>query len=543
MSSVVTLGDWIVGRLLGEGGFSQVRLGTHIKTEEKAALKILEKKSGIDINSTERKQVEREIDAMQKIDSNNVLKMKDYSLDMQFKKKDVILVVLELAPGGELFEYLSFTGAFEEEITRAYFHQLMEGLKAAHAEEICHRDLKPENLLLDADFQLKIADFGFAHHMVKSTKLTTECGTTGYMAPEMMQKYNKKGYNGFLSDVWACGVILFIMQAGFPPYQQPELNDWWFHKLYYKKYDRFWLAHCRTAKFSEEMKDLLNRMLTVDPLHRISVDDIMEHTWYLGETPSSDEVKKILTRKKKTVDQANEKVKVREQQKQGYGGGNVRDIGDAGIDVDADYPVGTPQDLIIALKADDRKAEQEKDTEGDESDQEETESGQESEQKGFPLYEPLINVFTKFECKYDPVSVHAELKEEFDKKCKSWDVEPNGSHQFNISAKTLKGSVSFVVSVFSVKDHPKKSIVECRRRQGESTAFRCFYAFIRNEMDHLAAKRGVIKSVSTTSTTTTTTTTTTTITTTTTTTITTTTTTTTTTNTSTDIPKVESGDS
>jgi len=315
------LGPYIIKQTLGEGGFSKVKLGVHEKTGEKVALKMLKNKSKL--TKPVRKQVEREIGAMTKIDHPNVLRMKEVDWDCTYTKKNgkqqnIILVVLELATGGELFEFLSYTGFFEESIARTYFHQLMSGVECCHSEGVVHRDLKPENLLLDDQFTLKIADFGFSNIVCSAHKLMfTECGTPGYMAPEMIR--NPKGYDGMKADIWACGVILFIMLAGFPPFQKPDLSDWWFNKLVNGKHALFWQAHSRSAYFSDQTKDFLNKILNPDPEKRISIADMKKHPWWKGTTITNVALVSELQRRKNTVDTV--KSKEKEKKKKGKGKG------------------------------------------------------------------------------------------------------------------------------------------------------------------------------------------------------------------------------
>jgi serine/threonine protein kinase len=128
-----------------------------------------------------------------------------------------------------------------------------------------------QNLLLSAQFLLKICDFGFAAKNDPASPLKTECGTKSYMAPEVM---TGRGYDGAKADIFSCGVILFIILTGFPPFQAPLATDWWFHKLMTKQHDLFWQAHCRSAFFTPEAKDLLNKMLEPVPDHRITVAGI-----------------------------------------------------------------------------------------------------------------------------------------------------------------------------------------------------------------------------------------------------------------------------
>jgi len=229
------------------------------------------------------------------------------------KKQNVILIVLELATGAELFEFLSYTGFFEESIARTYFQQLMAGVEFCHAKGVVHRDLKPENLLLDDQFTLKLADFGFSNVVCAAHKLMfTECGTPGYMAPEVVKG---KGYSGTNADIWACGVILFIMLAGFPPFQKPSLSDWWFNKISNNKHALFWQAHSRSAYFSEPTKDFINKILTPDPEKRISIADMKKHPWWKGATISKSSLVAELNRRKATLDQVKNKEKEKKKEK------------------------------------------------------------------------------------------------------------------------------------------------------------------------------------------------------------------------------------
>lgn len=305
------IGKYLIGETLGQGGFSKVKLGINVETRERVALKILKKDKLVTSSSVQR-QVEREVAAMQKIQHPNVIRLFDVDWNAKYPKKngsiiEVILVVLELATGGELFEFLSFTGSFEENIARTYFHQLISGVEACHSQRVSHRDLKPENLLLDGSFVLKLADFGFSNVMSEQMRYTfTECGTPGYMAPEML---TNRGYDPAGADVWACGVIIFIMVAGFPPFQRPQDNDWWFDKLAKGKHALFWQAHCRSARFSEEFKDLINRVLQPNPAQRLNLEGIKNHVWFQGSTIVQQQLTNEFARRKVAVDAERAKAK------------------------------------------------------------------------------------------------------------------------------------------------------------------------------------------------------------------------------------------
>jgi serine/threonine protein kinase len=334
------LGSYIIGANLGKGGFSKVKLGTHEETGERVALKLLP----VEMDSSTRKQVTQEITAMSKVQHPNVIRLHNVDWDIPYprkngKTKTVILTVLELATGGELFDFLSFTGSFEEALARTYFHQLINGIGYCHEQGIVHRDLKPENLLLDANFTLKLADFGFAACKEEGKNMRTECGTPGYMGPEMIN--NSKGYDPVLSDIWACGVIIFIMLSGFPPFQKTDSSDWWFDKLSRGKHALFWKAHMRTVYFSPIVQDLINKMLEPNPKKRITIAEIRKHEWFNGPVISASTLQKEVARRKQVID--NEKMKERmakaaqhNEQKGNLMGVTVRAVGEESLDPQSD---------------------------------------------------------------------------------------------------------------------------------------------------------------------------------------------------------------
>jgi len=150
--------------------------------------------------------------------------------------------VLELGVG-ELFDFVAESGAFKEETARFYFRQLIDGLNHAHKKGFTHRDIKPENLLLDKRFTLKIADWGFKAPIIGrdgSGFLTTYLGTTGYMAPEIIEG---KPYKGAEVDLFASAVCLFIMVARHPPFTRAARNDKFYQLIISGRNDIFWRSH------------------------------------------------------------------------------------------------------------------------------------------------------------------------------------------------------------------------------------------------------------------------------------------------------------
>lgn len=207
---------------------------------------------------------------MSVLSHDNIVKLKfagedDYVNEEKQKSKKVYYIVLELAKGGELFDFLAISGKFTEPMARFYFLQLMNGLEFCHRNKIAHRDLKPENLLLDADYNLKIADFGFARDLsgdFGDGLLSTRCGTVPYMAPEIHQS---KDYVGQSVDLFAAGIILFVMVAQHQPFSKAVDTDNFYKCFFKNRSDIFWKTmqqrHGSEDAFSKEFMDLINCML------------------------------------------------------------------------------------------------------------------------------------------------------------------------------------------------------------------------------------------------------------------------------------------
>ena len=185
------IGKFEVNRTLGSGASCKVKLGLDTSTGRQVAIKIM---NG-DMDDSEKKLIMTEVEALQGLEHPNIINQIEIGHDTYVKSsgktKEVDYIVLELAGGGELFDFVAISGRFDEPTARYYFRQFMEGLAFCHEKGITHRDLKPENLLLDSNYTLKIADFGFAAPVDGrdgSGYLTTKLGTLNYMAPEIHLK-------------------------------------------------------------------------------------------------------------------------------------------------------------------------------------------------------------------------------------------------------------------------------------------------------------------------------------------------------------------
>eukprot|EP01060_Flectonema_neradi_P030610 TRINITY_DN448_c0_g2_i1.p1 TRINITY_DN448_c0_g2~~TRINITY_DN448_c0_g2_i1.p1 ORF type:complete len:467 (+),score=70.78 TRINITY_DN448_c0_g2_i1:90-1403(+) len=266
---VKKVGRYELGQLLGEGSFSKVKMGKDSQDPKgkKYAIKIIEKTELAEQNLVE--QMKREIAVMKLLKHPNIIGLKEV-----LQTEGHIYLVLELITGGELFDKIVEQKRFDEDTARKYFQQLMMGVQYCHSQGIVHRDLKPENLLLDSSGVLKISDFGLANLQrggvgLGSTLLDTICGTPNYVAPEVL---HEKGYNGMAADIWSCGVILFVMLAGYLPFDDQELN-----KLF-RKIER---GEYRMAKcIGPGPARLIRQILVTSPADRLDTLGIMENDWF-----------------------------------------------------------------------------------------------------------------------------------------------------------------------------------------------------------------------------------------------------------------------
>ena len=262
-----TVGPWKLGKTLGKGSSGRVRLAKNMETGKLSAIKIVPKKF---VKSNQAKQlpygIEREIIIMKLISHPNVMGLYEV-----WENKSELYLVLEYVEGGELFDYLVSKGKLPESEAVHYFKQIVQGVAYCHGFNICHRDLKPENLLLDKKKKsIKIADFGMAALETSEKLLETSCGSPHYASPEIVlgQKYH-----GSPSDVWSCGIILFALLTGHLPFNDDNVK-----KLLLKvQSGRYQMPQ----SLSREAKDLIARILVVDPKKRITIDQILQHNLLL----------------------------------------------------------------------------------------------------------------------------------------------------------------------------------------------------------------------------------------------------------------------
>ena len=210
-------------------------------------------------------------------------------------------MVLELMTGRDIFDFINCGGGFQEKTVRFYFNQMLQAMHYIHSMGICHRDLKPANIMLDDQFNIRIADFGFATTIKGngSGLLKRILGSPAYMAPEFY--VNPCSYQGHVVDLFALGILLFNLFSGTEPFKKAKSSDPQFEKIALNRYDTFWASFEHIRDFPEDFKDLINNMLQLNPLQRLSMADIVGHPWMLGEMATPEEVQEEIRKRVRAV--------------------------------------------------------------------------------------------------------------------------------------------------------------------------------------------------------------------------------------------------
>ncbi|ORX81830.1 Pkinase-domain-containing protein [Anaeromyces robustus] len=268
------IGNYILMETLGVGSFGKVKLAVHSTTGHRVAMKIINRRRIATMNMVER--IKREIQYLKLLRHPHIIKL----YEVITTPTDIIMV-MEYAPF-ELFNFIVEKGKVTEDETRRFFQQIISAVEYCHRHKIVHRDLKPENVLLDENYNVKIADFGLSNIMTDGDFLKTSCGSPNYAAPEVI---NGKLYAGPEVDVWSCGVMLYVMLCGRLPFDDEYIP------LLFKKISGgiFTLP----SHLSPETKQLLSSMLVVDPLKRITIENIRKNKWFNTNLP--DYLKPITT--------------------------------------------------------------------------------------------------------------------------------------------------------------------------------------------------------------------------------------------------------
>lgn len=259
-----------LGKQLGEGAFSVVKDGVHKQSGNSFAIKIVTKAK---LTQEDEDALKDEIAVLKELKHQHIIRLYDV-----FDESQYYYLVTEKMSGGELFDRIVQKSYYNEKEARDVCKILFEALRYCHSHKVAHRDLKPENLLLFSehnDSDIKIADFGFAKKCLAPNSLTTQCGTPGYVAPEILEgvPYDTK------ADMWSLGVIMYILLGGYPPFIEQNQRDLFrkIRKGQYEFHEEYW------GQVSSDAKELIASLLTVSPARRLSGSEALLNKWIMGD--------------------------------------------------------------------------------------------------------------------------------------------------------------------------------------------------------------------------------------------------------------------
>ena len=274
---------YILLEKIGSGATSKIYKGyNELDTEKKIyAFKIIKQEKLLEASTNI---IKNEISSLQKLQHPNIIKIYENDFGTVIKKnkisKKVFYIKIEYLPNGSLFDYIYETKKpFTETQSKIIIKSLIETLDYIHQNNLCHRDLKPENIMLDENYNLKIVDFGFAEKLNINIngKLNTIIGTPSYSSPELLLK---QSYYGISNDVFAIGVIMFILATGKMPFKIAIKDDIHYNLIINNKFDKFW--ECKNVNLSNEFKILFFSLINFDYTLRPSLSEIKLCKWMSG---------------------------------------------------------------------------------------------------------------------------------------------------------------------------------------------------------------------------------------------------------------------
>ncbi|CAF0788426.1 unnamed protein product [Adineta steineri] len=288
-SSSWTVEDFEIGNLLGRGRFGYVYCGREKQTRFVVALKILFKAQLK--NSKMEQQVKREIEIQSNLKHPNILRLYGF-----FHDEQRIYLLLEYAPGGELYRRMQTEKVLRESEAAGYVYQLCNALNYLHTKRVIHRsiivDIKPENILIGKYGILKLADFGWSAESTSTCKRTTLCGTLDYLPPEML---NGNGYDEKI-DLWCLGVLTYEMIIGKPPFDSQTQHET--------------IRMIRSIELtfpsgtSTDLRDLITKLLRRNPTDRLPLKDVAQHVWIIKNADIA-AIEDSYVKRKKTLNREN----------------------------------------------------------------------------------------------------------------------------------------------------------------------------------------------------------------------------------------------
>uniref|UniRef100_A0A915Q196 non-specific serine/threonine protein kinase n=1 Tax=Setaria digitata TaxID=48799 RepID=A0A915Q196_9BILA len=257
------IGFYKIGEQIGCGSFSKVNIGIHCLTNEKVAIKIMEKSK---MNQHAQKSLVREIKAMEQLHHPNIIHLFEC-----VETISRVYIIMEYAGYGELYTHINYKGKLPEDDCKPIFAQIVSAILYMHSKNIVHRDIKAENVILSQSDWVKLADFGFACQVRPNDRLSTFCGSPPYAAPELFKTQNYFGPN---VDIWAVGVLLYFMLVGHTPFHGETIND--------LKQSILRGIYPLPNYLSIPAQRAISQMLVIDPIKRSTIYDIKNCNFLKG---------------------------------------------------------------------------------------------------------------------------------------------------------------------------------------------------------------------------------------------------------------------
>lgn len=262
-----SIGKYKFVRVIGSGAHSIVTLAVNTEDNIKYAIKILSKAFLLDTQSVER--FTREVTLISKIKHQNIVEFVEMLSD-----DNLIYLVMEYCSRGDLFKFMNEHSPLNETSARVIFQQIISGIDFLHTLGIVHRDIKPENILIDEALNVKICDFGFSRETVDNMLLNTRCGSPIYISPEILAG---RQYDGKMSDMWALGVLLYVLTVGNIPWENINNETQLFYQIQTARY------HIPET-LSPGLQNIINGLMQPQPTLRFTCKEAMNHPWTRDNT-------------------------------------------------------------------------------------------------------------------------------------------------------------------------------------------------------------------------------------------------------------------
>ncbi|XP_022622259.1 serine/threonine-protein kinase Chk2 isoform X1 [Seriola dumerili] len=263
---------YLLTRRIGTGVCGEVKLAFERSTCKKFAVKIINK-NNFKSEGTATRNAKTEVEILQRIDHPCLIKTEDF-----YHTEDSYYIVLELMEGGELFHKVKSQQQLRESVAKLYFYQMLRAVQYLHSNGIIHRDLKPENVLLSSQDDvclIKVTDFNQSRILEEAVLMRTLCGTPSYLAPEVFTHASTTGY-GLAVDAWSLGVLLFVCLGGYPPFHESfgrqSITDQIIR-------GEFTMVQSKWKHVSDQAKDVVRKLLVVDPSKRMTIEEALRHPW------------------------------------------------------------------------------------------------------------------------------------------------------------------------------------------------------------------------------------------------------------------------